>query len=361
MRVNRIVAAITLLALCSCGDADPEAPVCDATPQLGEGVPFATLTEFGFFCGDLRAQSPAPGVVPYTVAAPLWADFAEKGRYIVLPEGETITFDDGEEWVFPEGTIIIKTFFFDVDRRDVGGEYRIIETRLLVMEEGEWGSYTYVWNEDETEAELTVPGARVTVEFVNAEGEDDSELYLVPNLDQCGNCHVRADTNRVLGLITHQVNFETEIDGESVNQLQWLADQGVFANPPESLAALPSLEQPFGDGSLDERARAYLHGNCSHCHRDGGGAGRSGLSYVAWEDDELAIGVCKIPAAAGAGAGGRAYDIVPGEPENSIVPFRMSSTDPEIKMPEIPNRVPDSLGVDLITEWIASMSPAGCE
>ena len=33
--------------------------------------------------------------------------------------------------------------------------------------------------------------------------------------------------------------------------------------------------------------------------REGGGAGRSGLSFLAWEDDDLALGICKIPAAAG--------------------------------------------------------------
>ena len=42
------------------------------------------------------------------------------------------------------------------------------------------------------------------------------------------------------------------------------------------------------------------------------------------------------------------------------MPFRMSSTDPEIKMPELPNLQPDERGVALISDWIAAMTPEGC-
>ena len=41
--------------------------------------------------------------------------------------------------------------------------------------------------------------------------------------------------------------------------------------------------------------------------------------------------------------------------------FRMNSLDPEIKMPELPNRVIDARGVQLIRDWIAAMpSTPGC-
>jgi hypothetical protein len=76
--------------------------------------------------------------------------------------------------------------------------------------------------------------------------------------------------------------------------------------------------------------------------------------------DTAELGSCKLPAAAGPGAGGRRYDITPGSPEESIVVFRMASADPEIKMPELPNLLPDDFGVDLISEWIAAMEPDDC-
>ena len=54
---------------------------------------------------------------------------------------------------------------------------------------------------------------------------------------------------------------------------------------------------------LDDRARAYLDINCSHCHNPNGPADTSGLNL---EPDALAaaLGVCKPPIAAGGGTGG---------------------------------------------------------
>jgi len=70
--------------------------------------------------------------------------------------------------------------------------------------------------------------------------------------------------------------------------------------------------------------------------------------------------VCKGSVAAGQGAGGRSYDVQPGEPDESIIVYRMESTDPEVKMPELPNRLPHAAGVALVREWIASMPPRAC-
>lgn len=86
----------------------------------------------------------------------------------------------------------------------------------------------------------------------------------------------------------------------------------------------------------------------------------SGLVLLNWERDPGKNGVCKEPAAAGPGTGGNFYDIVPGHPEQSILIYRVSSTDPQIKMPELPNRIVDKRGVKLLTEWIAAMEPAAC-
>jgi hypothetical protein len=139
-----------------------------------------------------------------------------------------------------------------------------------------------------------------------------------------------------------------------------MAEQGIIAGDVPDPASLPAFPDPAGDADLDSRARAYLHGNCGHCHRSGGGGGASGLSFVAWEDNPLTFGICKVPAAAGPGAGGRPLDIVPGDPDRSIVVFRMDSTDPEIKMPEVPSLLSDDFGVELVTEWIAAMPPNDC-
>lgn len=328
--------------------------------QAGGELPLAKLSDYDFWTGPMVEQVPKEGVVPYTVAAPLWSDQAGKGRFIVLPEGGKIDFSADGDWGFPDGTILIKTFYFDHDRRDPEAGSRIIETRLLVREAGAWRPFTYVWNDEQTEATLLRTGKRVNVEFTDVDGSAKTEEYIVPNDDQCSSCHERDDEEHSLGLITPQMNRMVERDGQQVSQIAWLAEQGMFAAQPADQATLAAFPDPFGDADLDLRARAYLHGNCAHCHQPGGGAGKSGLVFLADETDLAKVGVCKVPAAAGPGTGGHPHDIVPGKPDESIIIFRMNSLDPEIKMPELPNRVIDEQGLRLIRDWISAMPVEPC-
>lgn len=344
------------------GETDTEADPCAGLVrcQAAGELPLPSLSDYDFFVGPMVEMQPKQGVVPYVVAAPLWSDQAGKDRFIVLPEGgeidmRTAESEDGE-WGFPEGTILVKNFFFDHDRRDPKAGYRIIETRLLLREADDWRAFTYVWNDEQTEATPLRTGKRVQIEFIDKAGAAQTEEYIVPNDDQCSSCHERDDVEHALGLITPQMNRMVERDGAQVQQLEWLAAQGMFTAPPPAAATLPGFIDPYGDaGTLDARARGYLHGNCAHCHQPGGGAGKSGLVFLASEPDLAKVGLCKVPAAAGQGTGGHAHDIVPGKPDESIVIFRMNSLDPEIKMPELPNRVIDAAGLELIRSWIAAM------
>ncbi|MDP6946895.1 MAG: hypothetical protein QF464_22285, partial [Myxococcota bacterium] len=122
-----------------------------------------------------------------------------------------------------------------------------------------------------------------------------------------------------------------------------------------------SLVDPFGDAPLEERARSYLDANCGHCHQPGGNGGASGLVLLASEREPVKNGICKAPVAAGPGSGERHFDIVPGVPDESILMLRMESTDPEVKMPEIPNRLPHEPGIALIRAWIQSLPQDGCD
>ncbi len=351
------------VGLTSCaGDPPEDQDPCAGTSRcVAEGeYPFANLSDYDLFVrDDPGALDPKDGVVVFEPAAPLWSDGARKFRHIILPENTQIGFDEGEDWVWPEGTIIAKTFAFDHDLRDPGAGYRIIETRLLIFEQGEWKPHVYLWNDEQTDAVLHKVGERVDVAYTDKSGVEVSQQYIVPNLDKCGSCHERDDALQVLGPFTQQLNIQVERDGQTVDQLTWLSDQGLFDTTPNP-SVLAALARPESQDPLADRARAYLHANCAHCHRPGGGANRSGISFLAWEQDPYEYGVCKPPAAAGAGAGGNDYDITPGFPDQSIVVFRMNSTVPDIKMPELPNLVVDTFGVELISEWIASMPPEPC-
>ncbi len=334
---------------------------CGAEPEDSGTVPYRTLSEYGFFRAPMAEFDPVDGVLPYEVTIPSWADHTGKGRFIVLPPGQRISVTGDEGWNFPEGTIVIKNFHYRPDQGRDDGSTRPIETRLLIREGGTWTGHTYIWNEDSTEAIRKVSGARVQLTFVSADGESTRQEYVVPNTNQCKDCHEIDDTMNLLGVVTRQLGRSVIRGGQPVSQLDWLAEQGAFEGPPPAPLAEGGLVDPFGDASLERRARSYLDVNCGHCHRPGGNGGRSGLVLLASETDPRAYGVCKGPVAAGAGSGDRHHDIVPGQPERSILIYRMESTDPEIKMPEIPNRLPDLAGVELVSAWIRALDGPLCQ
>lgn len=355
--------AITILLvvpLAGCGDDTAKQT---ELPPPAPSIPYETLSEYGLFEGKLSDIKPAPAVIPYDVVSPLWSDGAHKQRFIVLPEGQKATFGPEETWGFPDGTIVVKHFAFPRDRRDPNGTLQHVETRLLIRDSSsEKGitSHTYVWNDEQTEAYRKVAGKRITLDYIDEMGIAASQEYIIPNTNQCNNCHERNDVNELLGLVTPQVNFELDDGGAVKNQLMRLEQAGIFDAPLPDPATLPALTKPFGSAPLDDRARAYLHANCSHCHRPGGGGGSSGLVLLAWENNPTKNGICKGTVAAGSGTGALEYDVVPGKPEESIMIFRMKSTDPEIKMPEIPNLLPDQAGIQLVSEWIAAMQMPAC-
>ena len=85
----------------------------------------------------------------------------------------------------------------------------------------------------------------------------------------------------------------------------------------------------------------------------------SGLDLLASQRNPTAYGIYKSPVAAGRGSGGREFDIVPGEPDKSILAFRIDSTDAGIMMPELGKRLVHKEGLALVREWIAAMTDPG--
>ena len=338
---------------------------CEHAPSVAKEETAATppydfLSSYGFFQGELAELVPSENVLPYTVISPLWSDNAAKARFIVLPEGGKIDFDPVETWSFPQGTTIIKTFLFPEDLREPLGPRRIIETRLLVHEGPEWKNYTYIWNEEQTEARKLVAGTFVDISYLDSEGDSFKGTYVIPNTNQCKNCHSNDDRNRPIGPSARQLNTTVERDGRDINQILWLEGLGIFSEVLPDLAEIHALVDPAGSVSLDSRARSYLDSNCAHCHRPGGDGGTSGLVLLSSAPSLTSLGLCKKPVAAGSGSGGLLYDIVPGKPEESILLYRMQSLDPQVKMPEIPNLLVDEFGVELIREWILAMEPVDC-
>jgi mono/diheme cytochrome c family protein len=229
---------------------------------------------------------------------------------------------------------------------------RLIETRLFMRHpDGVWAGYSYEWNAQGTDATRVRGGKRVTI------GEQD---WIYPSEAQCLECHTEA-AGRSLGLETKQLAMPIRYPqtGRDAHQLFTLNAINAFSTPldaPLEEAAYP--EPTNGDAALGERARSYLHTNCSQCHRPNGPtAANMDLRYatalaqtqacdVAPSIDDLGIANARL--------------IAPGAADRSIIVARMSQRDTAHAMP--PNglgaRV-DAEGVALIREWIDSLQ--GCD
>jgi hypothetical protein len=99
--------------------------------------------------------------------------------------------------------------------------------------------------------------------------------------------------------------------------------------------------------------------NCGHCHNPRGAADTSGLFLDMRESDPRRLGLCKPPVAAGRGSGGLAYSLLPGQPDASILSYRMRSTELDVMMPELGRTTVHREGVALIDDWIRAF-PGAC-
>lgn len=307
------------------------------------------LSAYGFFQGELARLTPAANVWPYALNTPLFSNYAEKARFIALPEGAVVPYNDSVALDFPVGTVLIKSFYYPKDMRKPDGDRTIIETRLLVHQPKGWEAWPYVWNEAQTDAFYDPAGETRTVTYTDAGGKKVTTPYVVPNKNQCKGCHVRGKVMQPIGPSARQLN---RVDAGGQHQLQSWASAGWLHHLPD-LQNVPKLAA-WDDASqdLNLRARAYLDANCAHCHSRQGPASTSGLFLTYDEKDPAHLGINKSPVAAGRGAGSLQYDVVPGSPQQSILLFRMKTNDPAIAMPEVGRETVHAEGVALIEAWI---------
>jgi len=350
-----------MLAACShadnaATDAGVDAPLSDdCAPEQQLLGKCDTLAGYGLFA-DAPSQKPAPGVVPYDVVAPLFSDFAVKHRFIKVPSGAKMTYDPNAPWTFPVGAIAVKTFAYPRDARDSSKGERLVETRLLIRNADGITPITYVWNDEQTRAVRTIAGIDVAVSWIDASGATRTGNFGVPNTNQCIRCHGK--TPSLLGIKTRQMNRDYDYGSGAENQIDHLAKLGLLDAPNAEAGARDRLSEPFGADGVEKRARSYLDANCAHCHNDNAAADWSGL-HLSWTENNAGdLGQCKSPSSAG-DTGGLKYDLVPGDPDHSVLPYRMQLVGSPYRMPES-SRVADTQGVELIRQWIAAMPPMAC-
>lgn len=341
-----ILAALLLAPAPAQAAVNAAAILADQPPKL--------LSEFGFFV-DARAQKPAEGVIPYDLATPLFSDGAVKRRFVYVPHGGAARYDAVEAFDFPVGAALIKTFAFPADYRRPDENVRLIETRVLERQADGWHAWAYVWNEAQSDATLKIAGARVDIATIAADGAPLAFTYSVPNKNQCKGCHAFNGEIVPLGPKARNLNRDFAYPDGSANQLAHWSHAGILAGAPAPAAAPSVPDWRDAAAPLDARARAWLDVNCAHCHRPEGPASNSGLFLLHGEKEPVKYGVMKRPVAAGKGSGDRQFDILPGDPDGSILPYRVESTEPGVMMPELGRHIADPEAVALLRDWIASM------
>ncbi len=302
------------------------------------------------------------GIVPYDLNTPLFSDYAAKRRAVYVPPGKTAKYSATEVFDFPVGSVLIKSFGFPDDARKPAPVMRWIETRLLVRVADGWKAYAYLWDDAQTVATYNPGGGALQVSWIDGAGTKNEHGYLQPSQTQCQQCH--EDTGKVtpIGPKARNLNRDYAYDGAKENQLAHWAKAKILDGAPADPTTVPALAvwDDAAHFSVEQRARAYLEVNCAHCHDADGSASTSGLFMWASEKDPLHYGVCKEPLSAGGGVGARTWDVVPGDPDASILWFRMASTQPGLAMPQISRDVVDKEAVALIREWITALPKAAC-
>jgi glucose/arabinose dehydrogenase len=216
-------------------DAYGELLICDhggnaiytleRTPKDANPPKFPTkLSETGLFLAT-KDNRPDPALIPYSVNAPLWSDGAEKERFIALPGTSQIEYKPSRGWEFSDGAVLMKTFSLDL----AGKGRRRIETRLLTRQAGQWAGYSYIWDDEQTDAVLVEAPGRDRVYEVHDEVAANGrrqQTWHYPSRTECMVCHSRA-ANWVLGLTELQLNKEHDYAGVRDNQLRTLQHIGV--------------------------------------------------------------------------------------------------------------------------------------
>ena len=302
---------------------------------------------------------PNQGVVPYDLNTPLFSDYASKYRFVWMPSGTAAVYNENEAFEFPAGTIFSKTFAYPISGQP--GKERLIETRLLVHSQSGWTPLPYVWNGEQTEAYLEVAADPTVVHWTHPSGEQIAIDYVIPNVNQCKECHEKSKATIPIGPKARNLNKDFDYSEGRENQLKHWTRIGYLKGAPDpgSAPRTPVWDDP-GTGSGEARARAYLDIQCAHCHNSEGSANNSGLYLTVAQTDPLRLGICKVPVSAGQGSGDLLFDVVKGKPEESILLHRMDSVAPKIMMPELGRTLIHREGVALIREWIRSMR-GNCE
>ncbi|MBL7953078.1 MAG: hypothetical protein JNM62_15320 [Flavobacteriales bacterium] len=324
--------------------------------------PFNALSSYHFFKGHMALQKPVLGVLPYAPINALFSDYAHKFRFVWMPAGTHATYNgDNEVLDFPDGTVLIKTFYYDrVQPADVR---RLVETRLLFKRNGAWEFANYVWNAQQTEATLDLNGSYTPITWVEEGGATRTVNYRIPSQAECFTCHKFDGVSTPIGPKPQNLNSLFSYGDKTgfantanKNQLAHWVQQG-YLQPgfPKRIATVPRWEDVALP--LTDRVRGYVDINCAHCHREGSHCDYRPMRFAYSETaDPENLGVCVPPDDPLLPQ--HTFIVARGNTARSLLHYRVAATDEAERMPLLGRTLVHDEGLALITEWINSLSPA---
>lgn len=324
------------------------------------------LSETGLFAST-KNHTPAVGVIPFSVNAEEWMDGARAERFVAVPGNGRIVLRKPQGRVptnwgeFPADTVLVKTISYEREAGNAESRRRMVTQILHNRGEvwrgnsGEWFGYSYVWNKEQTDAVLA-SGKGAPVEYAisdsKAPGGKRTIHRMIGSQGECYLCHNPWAGYR-LGFTASQLARKHDYGGVEVDQLAMLRQSGLLETP--DIDQQPPMSDPHDTtADLASRARSWLHVNCAHCHRFGGGGTASiDLRFGIPLDETKATG--QRPTQGTFGIAGSNL-IRPGDPYRSLLLYRISKTG-RGHMPHIGSRDVDPRGMKLIEEWISQMPP----
>jgi uncharacterized repeat protein (TIGR03806 family) len=275
-------------------------------------------------------HQPAPGLLPYEVRVPFWSDGADKTRYLALPDNQPAAVRADGRFVLPVGSVLVKQF-------QLAG--RPIETRLMMKyRESQWAGYSYAWDPTGSDARLVPEGGETALE--------GPTTWSFPSRGNCLGCH---NQDRPLGLELDQLDVDPAGSARPTSTLARWREEGLVEGQVPTIARLPTID---GKAPLEQRARAYLHANCSICHAPGGPTPVDmDLRYATLLGESRVCGAAALEGDLGV-AGARR--LIPGDPGHSLVALRMRAHGRD-HMPPIGPQLVDDKGVALIEAWIQGL------
>jgi putative heme-binding domain-containing protein len=323
-------------------------------PQPDRSATFPRkLSETGLF-SSIDTLAPAAGVVPFSINAEAWADYAIAERLVGVPGDLTIR-TTAPSWTYPPDTVLVKTLSLEMEHGNPATRHRI-ETQVLHFDGLEWQAYAYQWNDDQSDAVLLdSAGGEQTFDIADAgvPGGKRRQVWRFSGRAECQRCHNKW-SGPPLAFNTFQLNrnlpnLPSTGAGASVAQLDLFAAIGLLDKPvPE--AQRQKLTDPHDvSADLDSRARAYLHTNCAHCHRLH--AGSAVLSKMQFDLPLAKTDMVGVRPTQGTFNIHAAQVIAPADPFRSVLLYRMAKIGGG-RMPHIGSTEVDRAGVELIYHWL---------